>query len=129
MKGRATLAALIGAALVAGCVAPVRESAAPPVRPPVAPPPAYSTNGLESVMGQSARALISLFGNPDLDAREGSARKLQFLGPACVLDAYLYPPRQGAEPLVTHVDARLPDGRDIDRSSCVAALSRREQAR
>ena len=33
------------------------------------------------------------FGTPDLDVREGTARKLQFLGPACVLDAYLYPPR------------------------------------
>jgi hypothetical protein len=119
-----------GEGLAAGCVAPVREGAAPPVRPPVAPPPpAYSSNGLETVMGQNARALVSLFGNADLDVREGPARKLQFLGPVCVLDAYLYPPRAGAEPVVTHVDARLPDGRDIDRSSCVAALSRREQAR
>ena len=61
--------------------------------------------------------------------REGRARKLQFLGPACVLDAYLYPPRGGGDPVVTHVDARLPDGRDMDRSSCVAALSRRREAR
>lgn len=130
MKGRGIFAAMIGAALAAGCVAPVRETAAPPVRPPVAPPPpVYSINGLETVMGQNARALVALFGNPDLDVREGTARKLQFLGPVCVLDAYLYPPRAGAEPVVTHVDARLPDGRDIDRSSCVAALSRREQAR
>jgi hypothetical protein len=120
---------MIGAFVVAGCVAPVRENTAPPVRPPVPPPAVYSNNGLESVMGQNARALVSLFGNPDLDVREGTARKLQFLGPVCVLDAYLYPPRAGAEPVVTHVDARLPDGRDIDRSSCVAALSRREQAR
>ena len=129
MNGRALHAAAIGAALTAGCVAPVRETAAPPVRPPVAALPAYSTNGLEGVIGQSARALIGLFGNPDLDVREGPARKLQFLGPACVLDAYLYPPRQGAEPVVTHVDARQPDGRDIDRASCVAALSRRGEAR
>jgi hypothetical protein len=129
MKGRGIFAAMSGAALAAGCVAPVREGAAPPVRPPVAPPPVYSTNGLETVMGQNARALVSLFGNADLDVREGTARKLQFLGPVCVLDAYLYAPRAGAEPVVTHVDARLPDGRDIDRSSCVAALSRREQAR
>jgi hypothetical protein len=130
MKGRGLFAAMIGAAFAAGCVAPVRQAPAPPVRPPVAPPPpTYSNNGLESVMGQNARALIGLFGNPDLDVREGPARKLQFLGPVCVLDAYLYPPHQGAEPVVTHIDARLPDGRDIDRSSCVAALSRREQAR
>jgi hypothetical protein len=127
MTGRALFAAIIGAALLAGCVAPVRETAAPPVRPP--PPPVYSNNGLEGVMGQNARALTALFGNPDLDVREGPARKLQFLGPACVLDAYLYPSREGAEPIVTHVDARLPDGRDMDRASCVAALSRREQAR
>ena len=129
MKGRASFAAMIGAALAAGCVAPVRETAAPPVRPALPPPPVYSTNGLEGVMGRDARALIALFGNPDLDDREGPARKLQFLGPACVLDAYLYAPRAGAEPVVTHIDARLPDGRDMDRSSCVAALSRREQAR
>jgi hypothetical protein len=130
MKGRVLFAAMIGAAFAAGCVAPVRQTPAPPVRPPPPPPsPVYSTNGLESVMGQNARVLVALFGNPDLDVREGPARKVQFLGPVCVLDAYLYAPRQGAEPVVTHIDARLPDGRDIDRSSCVAALSRREEAR
>ena len=129
MQGRGSFAAMIGAVLVAGCVAPVRETAAPPVHPALPPPPVFSTYGLEGVMGQNARALIALFGNPDLDDREGPARKLQFLGPVCVLDAYLYAPRAGAEPIVTHVDARLPDGRDMDRSSCVAALSRREQAR
>jgi len=128
MKGRGSFAAIAGALLAAGCVAPVRQ-AAPPVRPALSPPPVYSNNGLEGVVGQNARALIALFGNPDLDDREGPARKLQFLGPACVLDAYLYAPRAGAEPVVTHVDARLPDGRDMDRASCVAALSRREQAR
>jgi hypothetical protein len=118
-------AALLAGVLTVGCVTPVRE--APPVVTP--PSPVYSIHGLESVMGQGARALITLFGAPDLDVREGSARKLQFLGPVCVLDAYLYPPNGGGDPVVVHVDARMPDGRDIDRSSCVAALSRREQAR
>jgi hypothetical protein len=129
MKGRALLAATIGGALAAGCVAPAAE--APRVAPPVAPPsaPTYATTGLDSVIGQNARALAALFGAPDLDAREGGARKLQFLGPVCVLDAYLYPPRAGAEPVVTHIDTRLPDGRDIDRASCVAALGRRQEAR
>ena len=114
--------------LAAGCVAPAE---APRVAPPVAPvsAPSYRTAGLESVIGESARALVALFGAPDLDVREGTARKLQFLGPICVLDAYLYPPRAGAEPVVTHLDARLPDGRDMDRASCVAALSRRQEAR
>ncbi len=76
-------------------------------------------------MGRSANALIALFGSPGLDAREGPARKLQFLGPACVLDAYLYAPRRGGDAVVTHVDARLPDGRDTDRAACVETLSRR----
>lgn len=114
--------------MLAGCVAPAAQApVAPVVRQPVEPD--YTVNGLESVMGRGARALIGLFGNPDLDVREGPARKLQFLGPACVLDAYLYPPRGGGDPVVTHIDARLPDGRDMDRASCVAALSRRQEAR
>lgn len=107
--------------LLAGCVAPTTTE---PVRPAAATPK-FSTVGLESVMGQSARTLEAQFGAPELDVREGDARKLQFAGPACVLDAYLYPPPRGGEALVTHIDARLPDGRDIDRASCVAALSRR----
>ena len=37
--------------------------------------------------------------------------------------------REGGEPVVTHIDARLPDGREMDRSSCVAAISRRGEAR
>jgi hypothetical protein len=120
---------MFGAALVAGCVAPGprASSVAPPVAPP--PTPVYSTHGLESVIGRGARALTALFGTPDLDIREGSARKLQFAGPACVLDVYLYPARGGGDPIATHVDARLPDGRDMDRSSCVAALTRRPEAR
>ena len=115
--------------LLGGCVAPQAE------RPPQASAPARSgvpataVAGLQAVMGHDARALERLLGRPSLDLREGTARKLQFAGPACVLDAYLYPPRQGAEPLVTHVDARLPDGRDFDRASCVAALTAQRAVR
>ena len=76
-------------------------------------------------MGQTAPSLIRLFGQPDADVREGDARKLQFQGPICVLDTYLYP-KDGKTPVVTYVDARQPDGRAIDRASCVAALTRRE---
>jgi hypothetical protein len=92
---------------------------------PAAQPPkpvSYTTVGLENVIGRNARFLETQFGKPELDVREGTARKLQFAAPACVLDAYLYPRAAGSEPIVTHVDARLPDGRDIDRASCVAAL-------
>lgn len=115
--------AALALAGLAGCVSAPRGAPAVPV-PVVQAPPSRSSIGLESVMGHNARALVALFGTPGLDIREGTASKLQFLGPICVLDLYLYPPRRGAEPLVTHVDARLPDGRDMDRASCVAALSR-----
>ncbi len=119
-------AVLLAGGLLAGCV-PRTVQAPPPAEVP--PPRPYSSLGLESVIGSTARALVAQFGRPDLELREGQASKLQFLSPVCVLDAYLYPPRQGGEPLVTHVDARLPDGREMDRSSCVAALSARQQAR
>jgi len=122
--GRSVL--LLPAALLAAACVP-RAGQAPATGIP--PPRAYSTLGLEGVIGSTAGALVAQFGRPDLELREGNARKLQFLGPACVLDAYLYPPRGGGEPVVTHVDARLPDGREMDRSSCVAALGVRREAR
>jgi len=125
---RRTFAVLLLAGLgLAGCVPP--PAAAPPSAA-LPPPSAYTPVGLEAVLGANMAALVAQFGAPDLDVREGPARKLQFLAPACVLDAYLYPPRGGrGEPVVTHIDARLPDGREMDRSSCVAALSRRREAR
>ena len=120
--------AVMAAASLAGCVSPVSDRPVPPAagRPAA---PSYTIQGLESVMGRNARGLVGLLGQPGLDVREGAARKLQFLGPACVLDAYLYPPRSGGEAVVTHVDARLPDGRDMDRASCVAALTAQQQTR
>jgi hypothetical protein len=107
--------------LVAGCASGPAEK---PARTAAPPPPVatYSVNGLEGVIGRTAPMLEAQFGKPALDVREGTARKLQFTGAACVLDAYLYPPRAGGPPIVTWVDARLPDGRDFDRASCVAAL-------
>jgi hypothetical protein len=101
--------------LLAGCA-----TAPQPVSLPAAPP-VISTSGLERVLGANARALVALFGEPALDVQEAQARKLQFAGPICVLDAYLYP-KARTEPVVTYIDARQPDGRDIDRASCVAAL-------
>jgi hypothetical protein len=94
--------------------------------PPAAP---LRPTGLERVMGQDARGLVTLFGPANQDVREDNARKLQFAGPICILDAYLYPPAKGRESVVTYLDARQPDGKDIDRASCVAALTRRKEAR
>ena len=112
----------IAALLLAGCASAGDE--APPAEIAAARPIAIA--GLEAVIGSTARTLATHLGRADLEQREGNARRLQFVGPACVLDAYLYPPRSGAEPVVTHVDARQPDGREMDRASCVAALSARQ---
>ena len=119
---RPRLLPVFGLSALAGCVAP--QSEAPPVQRAAAP---VVLAGLDGVMGTTARSLTSQFGRPDLELTEGPTRKLQFLGAACVLDAYLLPPRSGAEPVVIHVDARQPDGREMDRASCVAALSARTQ--
>ncbi|HJQ18086.1 MAG TPA: hypothetical protein VJ859_13935 [Allosphingosinicella sp.] len=113
-----------GLFLLAGCVGQVVPVSAPR---PVPAPPSYSVAGLEGVMGRDARALEGQFGRPQLDIREGNARKLQFASGICVLDLYLYPPARGGEAVVTYVDARLPDGRDMDRASCVAALMKKQE--
>ncbi len=112
------LALTLGGGL-AGCTAPMAK---PVVGRPAIP---YTSVGLERVLGQDAAGLTRLFGQPDADVREGSARKLQFQSGICVLDAYLYP--KGSDALrVTYLDAREPDGSTIDRASCVAALTRRD---
>ena len=118
------MVAAAGLLALAGCAAP----SAPPPRTAAPVVPTYTTQGLERVIGQNAAGLTKLFGQPDADVREGTARKLQFAGPICVLDAYLYPKGAG-EPIVSYLDAREPDGSTIDRASCVAALVRREGGR
>jgi hypothetical protein len=123
-QGRLWLGALL---VLGGCATAKTDGTAPAAerRPPPERVVPYTSTGLENVIGRTARMLETQFGKPVLDVREGPARKLQFGGPACVLDAYLYPPKGGGEPIVNHIDARLRDGRDLDRASCVAALTRR----
>lgn len=77
---------------------------------------------LNGVIGADAEALIRQFGQPRLDIRDGDARKLQWSGTACVLDAYLYPGDHGGRPTATFVDTRRGDGRDVDRTACITAL-------
>lgn len=107
--------------LLAGCGA---TAVPPPVtRAAPLPVPQPGMAALTSVMGASANALIAQFGRPQLDVTEGSARKLQFGGPICVLDAYLYPPKSGrGDATVTFAETRQRDGKPIDQSSCAAAL-------
>ncbi len=115
---------LAGMALVGGCTTAREESAPVPRLPAHQPPrPHVPSAAPGDIIGHNAAALTRQFGQPALDIREGTARKLQFESAVCVLDAYLYAPSAGGEPIVTHVDARLPDGRDLDRASCIAALN------
>lgn len=109
--------------LMAGGCAAMPEPA--PIAAKTVPIPTLSAKaGLDKVIGRTSAALTGVFGKPDADVTEGSARKLQFAGPICVLDAYLYG-KGTAEPVVTHVDARQRDGSPIDQASCVQALTRR----
>ena len=110
---------------------PQRPVAVPPSRPkPVTPdgfmaPRVMSAAGLEFVIGARASQLEQTFGPARLDVLEGDARKLQFVGEACVLDVYLYPMSPGAEPTATYVDARrASDALDVDRVACANALKR-----
>jgi hypothetical protein len=121
---------LATALLLAGCASSGDKSRPLPsrtgdiARQPTLSFPGPAADRGDAVTGRTAASLIALFGQPALDVQEGSARKLQFSAQNCVLDAYLYPQQRG-DPVVTHVDARLPDGRDTDRNACIAALRRR----
>ncbi|KTE27220.1 MULTISPECIES: hypothetical protein [unclassified Sphingopyxis] len=122
MKLVRLLPTILLAAALAGC----GTTAVPrPARPVAAPPPVTPRIVQHnSLVGQRAGAALSQFGKPRLDVAEGAGRKLQFAGTACILDIYYYAPKQGAEPVATHVDARTPEGRDANVDSCVNALRR-----
>lgn len=82
--------------------------------------------GLEGVIGAPATALTRRFGQPRLDLAEGDARKLQFTGPDCVLDIFLYPLAAAAEPTATHVEARLRQGgAPVDPGACIREVQAR----
>lgn len=120
--------AISGCAATTETIAPSAPSA-PTITPPAAPAPAAQSNvGLESVLGLNASQLKRKFGNPRLDVREANGRKLQFNGKACIMDVYLYAPdgRPANEKseVAAHIDARRTDGAEVDRASCVRALSR-----
>ena len=69
----------------------------------------------------TANELIEHFGKPRLQVREGDGTKLQFMGPSCVLDFYLYP-GAGNVPRVSHIDARNFQGGNVDAQGCVYAI-------
>jgi len=74
----------------------------------------------------TANELIQHFGKPRLQIVEGVGTKLQFAGPNCVMDVYLYPPSGGSgAPRATTIEARNLQGVDISPQSCAAAIEKR----
>lgn len=103
--------------LLVGCAPTATRPGGPALPRPL---PASPTQ----LIGTNATGLTRLFGNPRLDIRDPTARKLQFANGRCVLDAYLYAPAAGREPLVTYVEARDPQGTAVDSAACARALTR-----
>ena len=96
-------------------------------RPTPAPEPAPAASAepeTRRLIGLTAQDLVGHFGIPALQVREGTSLKLQFRGPRCVLDAYLYP-QAGGTLRVTYIDTRAPNGVDTDESGCITALETR----
>jgi len=112
--------AIAGLAVLVGCAAVPRAQTAQPI---VVPPARAAAS--DGVLGHDARTLVARFGPAVQDVVEANARKLQFASSSCILDAYLYAPAKGKEPVVTYVDARHVDGRPADSASCALTLSRR----
>jgi hypothetical protein len=74
------------------------------------------------LIGADARRLVAMLGTPRLDIRDRTVRKLQFVAGRCVIDAYLYAPAKGREPLATHIDSRLTSGEKVDIAACGLTL-------
>lgn len=115
---RAWLAGIVAAVALAGCAATPPAPVARPAPPVAVPPPP----GLSSIIGADAAAVIARLGPLSRDAREGPARLLQFVRPACILDVYLYPGTDGALAVRTAA-ARRPDGTRIDPGACLTLLA------
>ena len=121
---------VLGALLVSACssgAAPRAVSATPTPAPSTGfrPPVVQRERGLESVIGKGARDLAQRFGEARLDLSEGDARKLQFSSNECVLDIFLYPLRDNAVPVATHVEARQRvGGAATSRAKCIEDVER-----
>jgi hypothetical protein len=112
------------ALLVAACA----STPTPQPQVPVAPTAAANDHDHRTLNGMTAGELIEHFGKPRLQIVEGVGTKLQFMGPACVLDAYLYPPGNGGgTPRVTEIDARNFQGTDVSPQSCVIAIEQNKR--
>ncbi|MGK2910867.1 MAG: hypothetical protein ACSLE1_13860 [Sphingobium sp.] len=120
MSERLYLASLLALTLSACATVPAEVS---PI-PQQGPGPMASAYGKpHALIGADAKKLTQMFGEPRLDIRDRSVRKLQFANGRCILDAYLYSSAKGKDPVVTYTDSRLPNGKDVDPVACAAMLS------
>jgi len=109
------------ALLLAACASTPAPVPAPVTKPAAATDP----HDHRTLNGMTAGELIQHFGRPRLQITEGIGTKLQFAGPACILDAYLYPPGNGGgTPRVTEIEARNAQGADVNVQNCVYAIER-----
>jgi len=110
------------AALTLAACATAPQQPAVPV-PASRPQPQSVQRG--DLIGFTVDELGGRFGAPMFQVREGAGLKLQWSGPACVLDTFLYPAPGTNVMRVTYVDARRLSGDPADRSGCIAAVTAR----
>jgi len=101
--------------ILAACAPKVQAPA--PVSRPLAPAGA-------TMIGFTENDLVSRFGQPTFQVKEGPGTKLQWSHNGCVLDAYLYPEAGHVGDRVAHVDTRAPSGADISINACLDLLKR-----
>jgi len=111
---------IIAAILFVAACAP-RPASTPAPQPAAATTAATDRHDHRTVNGMTANELIQHFGRPRLQIVEGDGTKLQFAGPNCVLDTYLYP-TAGGVPRVTYVEARNFQGATVDAQGCSYAI-------
>ncbi len=108
---------------LAACAA---RPAPEPVQPATpAPAAAADRHDHRTLNGMTAGELIQHFGKPRLQIREGDGTKLQFSGPSCVLDVYLYPSGGTGAPRATHIEARNAQGVDVNTQTCATSIEGR----
>ena len=112
----------LGVLMLAAC-AP--RPAPTPLPTKAATPSTPTQHDHRTVNGMTSGDLIQHFGKPRLQIVEGEGTKLQFAGPNCVLDVYLYPPPGGGAPRATLIEARNSQGSDVNAQSCAAAIEAR----
>ena len=115
---------ILAVLLAAGC-AP-QPATTPTPEPAASEGRDSGQDGHRTLNGMTAGELIQYFGKPKLQIVEGDGTKLQFAGPNCTLDVYLYPPEGKSGPArASYIVARNVQGGSVDAQSCSTAIANR----